>query len=158
MTVTWQGQRSNLPRYAQQGFKIKRFHSDNKGEYKSYHVSEYCAYKGIVREFSGRETLQQIGKSERFGCGARDRTLTMLFQCSTACKNWLCALVYSTLIRNCIPTVKPARKTILPVQRCSVWFQPLPYFWMPSVGSNPSCLTHRLRSCSHLCWWLSNRN
>jgi transposase InsO family protein len=91
--------------YAHRGYLIKRIRSDNGGEYKSHHVAEFCARKGIVQEFSSRETPQQNGKAERFGRGAKDRVRTMCIASKVHVKYWPYALKYSTLLRNCTPTV-----------------------------------------------------
>ena len=48
--------------YADRGFRIKRIRSDNGDEYLSHHVSEYCARKGIVQEFSVGRHLSRMAK------------------------------------------------------------------------------------------------
>ena len=68
-------------------------------------MSKFCAEKSIVQEISSRDTPQQNGRSERFGRGCKDRARTMLIARGVHFKYWPYALMYSTLIRNCSPTV-----------------------------------------------------
>lgn len=91
--------------YVGHGYKIKRIRSDNGGEYKSSLVADFCAKKGIVQEFSSRETPQQNGRSERFGRGVKDKARTMLLARKVHFKFWPYAVMYATLARNCSPTV-----------------------------------------------------
>ena len=83
------------------------------GEYKSYLVAEFCARKGIVQEFSSPETPQQNGKCESFGRGAKDCTRTMLLARNVPHKCLPYLLMYSTLIRNCPPTIHQPEITCL---------------------------------------------
>ena len=63
----------------------------------------YAPGRAFFRCYS-RDTPQQNGKSEQFGREAKDRTQTMTLNNSTQSKYLPEALMYSTLIRNCIPT------------------------------------------------------
>ena len=53
--------------YKEKGYGVRRIRFDNGGEYAFALVADFCAQKGIIQDFSSRETPQQNGKDKRFG-------------------------------------------------------------------------------------------
>ena len=61
------------------GRTIKKFHSDNGGEYTSTEFKEYLKLKGINQEFTNPHTPQENGISKRKNRTLNDKTHTSLY-------------------------------------------------------------------------------
>ncbi|GJZ62179.1 putative ribonuclease H-like domain-containing protein [Tanacetum coccineum] len=90
---------------------VKIIRCDNGTEFKNYVMNEFCAKKGIKREFSVARTLQQNGVAER-----KNRTLikaarTMLADSLLPIPFWAEAVNTACYVLNRVLVTKPQNKT-----------------------------------------------
>ena len=87
----------------QTGKKIKRFKSENAGEYKSDPFMKYCQNEGIIRHFTVPSTPQQNGVAERMNRTLVEKVRCMLSQSGLSKAFWAEALMYASHIVNRLP-------------------------------------------------------
>ena len=114
----------------QTGYVAKRLYSDRGGEYLKQELRVFCSQKGIIHEKSVPRTPQQNGVAERYNQTINDMARSMLLQYNLYQPLWSHAVVYATLIRNCVLS---ARLNATPYQM----------FW----GKVPSVANFRTFGC-----------
>nr|GEV35818.1 retrovirus-related Pol polyprotein from transposon TNT 1-94 [Tanacetum cinerariifolium] len=92
--------------------KVKVIRCDNGTEFKNSVLNDFCAMKGIIREFSVARTPQQNGVAEK-----RNRTLieaarTMLADFKLLTTFWAQAVNIACYVHNRVLVVKPHNKTL----------------------------------------------
>ena len=86
----------------QSGKKVKALRSDNGGEYISKQFADFCAEKGIKREFTAPYTPAQNGVAERMNRTIQERLMSMLSQSHLPQSFWAEALMIAVyLIKEC---------------------------------------------------------
>ncbi|KAH9805146.1 hypothetical protein KPL71_002341 [Citrus sinensis] len=88
----------------QTGRKIKRFRSDNGGEYKNDPFLQICQDEGIVRHFTIRDTPQQNGVAERMNRTILEKVRCMLSNAGLDKEFWAEAVVYACHLINHLPS------------------------------------------------------
>ncbi|GJS42831.1 putative ribonuclease H-like domain-containing protein [Tanacetum coccineum] len=91
--------------------KVKVIRCDNGTEFKNREMNQFCAMKGILRQYSVARTPQQNGVAER-----RNRTLieaarTMLADSKLPTTFWAEAVNTACYVQNRVLVVKPHNKT-----------------------------------------------
>ena len=84
----------------QSGKKVKALRSDNGGEYISKEFADFCAEKGIKREFTAPYTPAQNGVAERMNRTIQERIMSMLSQSSLPQLFWVEALMTTIYLIN----------------------------------------------------------
>ncbi|KAE8684117.1 hypothetical protein F3Y22_tig00111151pilonHSYRG00072 [Hibiscus syriacus] len=97
----------------QTGRKIKRFRTDNGGEYKNDPFLKVCEEEGIVRHFTVRGTPQQNGVAERMNRTLVEKVRCMLSNAGLGKEFWAEALVYACHLVNRLPSTAIGGKTPL---------------------------------------------
>ncbi|KAH9699236.1 Integrase catalytic domain-containing protein [Citrus sinensis] len=88
----------------QTGRKVKRFRSDNGGEYKNDLFLQICQDEGIVRHFTVRDTPQQNGVAERMNRTILEKARCMLSNARLDKESWAEAVVYACHLINRLPS------------------------------------------------------
>ncbi|GMP53679.1 hypothetical protein CsSME_00019075 [Camellia sinensis var. sinensis] len=99
----------------QTGRRIKKFRSDNGGEYTSDPFFEVCQNAGIVRHFTVPGTPQQNGVAERMNRTLVEKVRCMLSQSGLSKAFWGEALNYARHLVNRLPTAALDGKTPMEV-------------------------------------------
>ena len=76
----------------QSGRKLKAFHSNNGGEYIAKKFVNFCAKRGIKREFTASYTPAQNGAAERMNITIQERIVSMLSHANLTQGFWAEAL------------------------------------------------------------------
>jgi gag-polypeptide of LTR copia-type/Pol polyprotein, beta-barrel domain/Integrase core domain/Domain of unknown function (DUF4219)/GAG-pre-integrase domain/Zinc knuckle len=88
----------------QTGNKVKRFRSDNGGEYTSKAFKEYCATLGIIMETTAPYSPAQNGIAERLNRTLLEHARAMIFAKGLPKVLWPEAVAYACYIKNRSPT------------------------------------------------------
>ena len=88
----------------QTGRKVKRLRSDNGGEYKNDPFLQIYQDKGIVRQFTVRDTPQQNGVAERMNRTILEKVQCMLSNAGLGKEFWAEAVVYACHLINRLPS------------------------------------------------------
>ena len=84
----------------QSGKKLKALHSNNGGEYISKEFIDFCASKGINREFTTRYTPAQNGVAEQMNRIIQEQIMSMLSQANLTQGFWAKALYTAVYLIN----------------------------------------------------------
>ena len=87
----------------QYGKKVKALRSNNGGEYISKEFADFCADKGIKREFIAPYTPAQNGVAERMNRTIQERLMSMLSQLDLPQSFWTEALMTVVYLINRMP-------------------------------------------------------
>ena len=93
------------------GKKVKKWTSDNGGEYISKEFAEYCKNRGILLEDTVPYTPQQNGVAERMNRTLMDTVKSMLYHGDLPLSFWSEAVSTANYIRNRSPTSCLKEKT-----------------------------------------------
>ncbi|GJW25869.1 retrovirus-related pol polyprotein from transposon TNT 1-94 [Tanacetum coccineum] len=91
--------------------KVKIIRSDHGTEFKNHAMNEFCAKKGIKREFSVARTLQQNGVAERKNRTLIEAVRTMLANLLLPIPFWAEAVNTACYVLNRVLVTKPQNKT-----------------------------------------------
>nr|GEX46295.1 putative ribonuclease H-like domain-containing protein [Tanacetum cinerariifolium] len=91
--------------------KVKVIRCDNGIEFKISVMNDFCAMKGIRREFSVARTPQQNGVAERRNKTLIEAARTMLVDCKLPTTFWTKAVNTACYVQNKVLVVKPHNKT-----------------------------------------------
>ncbi|GJX14729.1 putative ribonuclease H-like domain-containing protein [Tanacetum coccineum] len=91
--------------------KVKIIRCDHRTKFKNYAMNEFCAKKGIKREFSVARTLQQNGVAERKNRTLIEATRTMLADSLLPIPFWAEAVNTACYVLNRVLVTKPQNKT-----------------------------------------------
>ncbi|GKE08777.1 putative ribonuclease H-like domain-containing protein [Tanacetum coccineum] len=91
--------------------KVKIIRCDNGTEFKNSVMNDFCAMKGIRREFSVAKTPQQNSVAERRNRTLIEATRTMLADSKLPITFWAEAVNTSCYVQNRVLVVKPYNKT-----------------------------------------------
>ncbi|GKD13500.1 putative ribonuclease H-like domain-containing protein, partial [Tanacetum coccineum] len=116
----------------QLSYNLKIIRCDNKTEFKNYAMNEFCAKKGIKREFSVARTPQQNGVAERKNRTLIEAARTMLADSLLPIPFWAEAVNTACYVLNRVLVTKPQNKT--------------PYELL--IGKSPSICFMRPFGCS----------
>ena len=86
--------------------KIKLFHSDNRGEYRSDPFLQLCRDEGIERHLTVRETLQQNRMDEKMNMSLLEKVWCMLSNTGISKFFWAKALAYTCYLINKLPSLR----------------------------------------------------
>ncbi|GJY16406.1 putative ribonuclease H-like domain-containing protein [Tanacetum coccineum] len=90
---------------------VKIIRCDNGTEFKNYDINEFCAKKGIKREFSVAKTPQQNGVAERKNRTLIEAARTMLADSLLPIPFWAEAVNTACYVLNRVLVTKPQNKT-----------------------------------------------
>ncbi len=99
------------------GMKLKRFRSDNGGEYVNKEFDEYFRNHGIKHEVTTPYTPQQNGVAERMNKTLETISTALLEHAQKEKKYWAEAIVAASYIRNRMPVKTSDGKFLSPYQR-----------------------------------------
>ncbi|KAH9680676.1 hypothetical protein KPL71_026642 [Citrus sinensis] len=85
-------------------WEVKRFRSDNGGEYKNDPFIQICQDEGIVRHFIVRDTPQQNGVAECMNWTILEKVRCMLSNAGLGKEFWAEAVVYACHLINRLPS------------------------------------------------------
>ncbi|SPO38923.1 uncharacterized protein PSFLO_04402 [Pseudozyma flocculosa] len=88
----------------QTGQTIKRFRSNNRGEYTGHEFKSHLENCGIIHETSAPYTLQQNGVADRMNRTLFDKTRALLFESGAPNIMWGEALLHAVYLQNHLPT------------------------------------------------------
>ena len=83
---------------------VKAMRSDNGGEYSSTEFKEFCAAKGISRQFTNPYSPEQNGVAERFNRTLMESVRSMIFHAKVPLSFWAEAVNTSVYVHNRSPT------------------------------------------------------
>lgn len=86
------------------GRKVKRFHTDNGGEYVNVPLSQFFKANGIIHDTTAPYSPQQNGIAERKGRTLFDMARTQLFDSGLPAKYWAESVNHAVYIRNRLTT------------------------------------------------------
>nr|GFB78007.1 putative ribonuclease H-like domain-containing protein [Tanacetum cinerariifolium] len=92
--------------------KVKVIRCDNRTEFKSFDLNQFCGLKGIKREFSVSRTLQQNGIAERKNRTLIDAARTLLADSPLPIPFWAKAVNTACYVQNRVLVTKPHNKTL----------------------------------------------
>ncbi|KAH9754791.1 hypothetical protein KPL71_015554 [Citrus sinensis] len=120
----------------QTGRKVKRFRSDNGGEYKNDSFLQICQDKGIVRHFTVRDTPQQNGVAEHMNRTILEKVQCMLSNTGLGKEFWAEA-IDTILVGFCTEVITADKETIdlLRVLACGSIVKSFGEFVIAAVGS-----------------------
>ena len=83
---------------------LKKFISENGGEFKNLLFKEFCWRRGISQHFAPAFTPENKGMAERSNCAIFDKSCCLFAQANLSPCYWAEAIITSTDLCNLIPS------------------------------------------------------